>query len=269
MTETELKEKIKSTFDDVAERYDSIDLFKISAENIAEQIRDDALEHLLDVACGTGNVVLSCAKCLPQVSFDALDISSEMLKVAKQRADEEKISNIVFHCEDIESLDMAKQYDVITCSYALFFLPNPIDTLKRMYSHLKEGGKLIFTSFTSYAFQPSSMILMDLLESYGITRPAESWKDLQSVEDIDYLCRQAGIETVEVIEKAIRYPLSIEKWWALNNDAGYRGLLMQLTSEDYDKLSEDYFAAMSAEADSDQTVELVADTYYAVIRRAI
>ncbi|MGB5964382.1 MAG: class I SAM-dependent methyltransferase [Sulfurimonadaceae bacterium] len=267
MTDNELKEKIKSTFDDVADGYDSIDLFKISAENVAELLRDDTLEHALDVASGTGNVVLTCAKFLPGVSFDALDISSEMLKVAKQKAEAANLSNVTFHCSDIESLDMAKKYDVITCSYALFFLPNPIDTVKRLYSHLKEGGKLIFTSFTADAFHPSSKILLDLLESYGVTRPTESWQDLQNEEDIDYLCKQAGINTVEVIEKAIRYPLSIEKWWALNNSTAYRGLLKQLSAESYDKLKDQYFDAMKKESDNDLSVELIADTYYVTIRR--
>ena len=63
MQETE-QEYAKKSFDDVAHKYDEIPFFKISAKNVVEiigQYKGEGALNVLDVACGTGNVVLECA----------------------------------------------------------------------------------------------------------------------------------------------------------------------------------------------------------------
>ena len=49
--------------------------------------------EILDVAYGSGNVVLECASVLKDASFDAFDISEGMLNVAKQNAKKRDITN--------------------------------------------------------------------------------------------------------------------------------------------------------------------------------
>lgn len=267
MTDTEIKNGIKKTFDEVAPRYEKIDFFKLSAKNISDLIYNKNAMDILDVASGTGNVVLECASCLKDANLDAVDISPQMLECAKQKAKEQNINNVNFHCCDIESLDMQKLYDVVTCSYALFFLPNPIDTLKKIYSHLKPNGTLIFTSFTEDAFSPSSKILMELLNSYGVETPPKSWKNLQTQDDISYLCNQAEIEDFSIETKAIRYGMSLDEWWALNNDAGYRGFLLQLSEDDYESVKKKYFKAMQEHKNDSELVELIADTFYTIVKK--
>ena len=268
MTDEEIKNSIKNTFDEVAARYENIDFFKHSAKNITKLLSNTNAENILDVASGTGNVVLECASCLPNAKLDAVDISQQMLECAKVKAKEQNINNVNFHCSDIESLDMQKKYDVVTCSYAMFFLPNPIDTLKKLFQHVKKDGTLLFTSFTEDAFTPSSKILMDLLNSYGIETPPKSWKNLQTKEDISHLCEHSGIEEFEIEMRAIRYPLTLEQWWALNNDAGYRGMLMKLSSDEYESVKQKYFEAMKEHMDESNSVELIADTFYTIIKKS-
>jgi ubiquinone/menaquinone biosynthesis C-methylase UbiE len=50
----------KASFEDVASKYDEIPFFKISAEHVVELIQKNTQKkalQILDVACGTGNVV--------------------------------------------------------------------------------------------------------------------------------------------------------------------------------------------------------------------
>jgi ubiquinone/menaquinone biosynthesis C-methylase UbiE len=272
MSDNNVKQKVTSTFDEVATRYDKIPFFKHSAANIAELVtlKNDAT--LLDVACGTGNVILHMAALSNNYTCDAIDISEGMLNVAKANAKARNIDTINFHIQDIESIAMDKKYDLITCSYVLFFLPNPIDTLKKLYSHLAIDGQLLFCSFTDQAFEPSSSLLLDLLESYGVERMDKSseenkWKMLKSEEAISHLCNKANIENFEISQQVIRYPMSIQEWWALNNDAGYRGMLMQLNIEDYEALKNEYEIAMSKLLDDKKQLELIADSYYCLIRK--
>lgn len=273
MSENKEQQFAQSTFNDVAPRYDKIAFFKHSAVEVAKLITHESSKtylDILDVASGTGNVLIEVAKHLPDAHFDAVDISEAMLNVAKAKADAAGIQNIAYHVADITTLDMGKQYDIITCSYALFFLPDPSQTLNVLLQHLKKEGELIFTSFVPDAFEPAKGILLELLEKYGVSdmqKPEDkAWHDLKTHEDIHYLCEMSKVKAHEVVTKPIRYMMSIDAWWALNNDAGFRGHLMQLSQEAYEKLKEDYYQKMQAIA-SDEGVELIADSHFCVIKK--
>lgn len=268
MNETE-QEYAKKSFDDVADKYDKIPFFKVSAGHIVDIIKKDkGLDSLdvLDVACGTGNVVLKCASCMSSTSFDAVDISEGMLAKAKANAEAMNLNNVAFKVQDITQMSTAKKYDVITCSYALFFLPDAHNVLSTLVELLKEDGIVIFTSFTAKAFSPSNEILLPLLVEYG-SNAAKSydmhkWENLKQVRDIEKLCELAKVNTPTIISKEIRYGMSLDEWWELLNNTGYKGMLMELTQENYEKVKSKYYEAMFIHADMDGEVELVADSYY-------
>ena len=56
--------------------------------------------------------------------------------------------------------------------------------------------------------------------------------------------------------------MSLDEWWKLLNNTGYKGMLMELSSEDYESLNQEYFTAMFNHVDMDGEVELVADSWY-------
>jgi hypothetical protein len=60
--------------------------------------------------------------------------------------------------------------------------------------------------------------------------------------------------------------MSVDVWWELMNNTGYKGMLMELSAEDYALLKQEYFMAMFFHADMDGEVELVADTYFTVVK---
>ncbi len=264
----------KASFEDVAAKYDEIRFFKISAAYVAEIINtyknDDTLE-VLDVACGTGNVVLECASCLSRAHFDAVDISVGMLAKAQDNAAKKNLTNIDFHLQDITKLNLEKTYDVITCSYALFFLPDAHRVLNRLIGLLKEDGIVIFTSFLKNAFSPSNEILLPLLRQYGSSSAKEydmdKWENLKCVEDIERLCKMAGIENVQIEVEEIRYGMSVDEWWDLLNNTGYKGMLMELSPEDYEQVKSKYYDTMFKHSDMDGEIELIADSFFVVVSK--
>jgi len=267
------QEYAKSTFNEVANNYDEIPFFKISARHVVALIQKHKTEEnlkILDVACGTGNVVLESASCLPKAKFDAVDISEGMLDKAKENAKERGLKNITFKLQDVAKLELEKKYDVITCSYALFFLPEAHNVLKVLVSLLKEEGIVIFTSFTKEAFNPSSDIVLELLRKYGSNSAkeydSEKWENLKTEKDIERLCSLAGINTGAIESKEIRYGMSIDEWWKLFNNTGYKGMLMELNLEDYAKVKEEFFEQMRKELDAVAEVELVADSYFVILK---
>ena len=269
----EVQAYAKATFDEVANKYDEIPFFKISARVVAEIIntyKDDDTLEILDVACGTGNVVLECASCISRAHFDAVDISEGMLAKAIESATNRKLTNIDFHLQDITKLTLEKKYDVITCSYALFFLPDAPKVLKTLLALLKVDGIVIFTSFLKNAFSPSNEILLPLLTEYGSPTAKEydmdKWENLKRVEDIEHLCDLAGIKNIQIESEEIRYGMDVDEWWELLNNTGYKGMLMELSPEDYERVKAAYYEAMFKHCDMDGEVELIADSYFVVVK---
>lgn len=270
MNETE-QEYAKKSFDDVANKYDEIPFFKISAGHVLEMIKEHTSKanlRVLDVACGTGNVVLECASAMKESIFDAIDISEGMLLKARENAQIKGLNNVDFYLQDITKLDLEKKYHIITCSYALFFLPDAPRVLERLLSLLTSRGRVIFTSFTAQAFMPSHEILFPLLRKYGSTSAQEyeleKWENLRYKRDIERLCTLSYVNDMKVHTKEIRYGLSLDGWWELLNNTGFKGMLMELSDEDYAKVKSEYYEAMFKHADMDGEVELVADTYFVV-----
>ena len=198
-----------------------------------------------------------------------MDISEGMLAKAQDNATKKNLTNIEFHQQDITKLSLDNKYDVITCSYALFFLPDVTKVLKTLVSFLKVDGIVIFSSFFKNAFSPSNEILLPLLRQYGSLSAKEydmdKWENLKSIEDIEHLCNLAGVKNVQIETEEIRYGMSIDEWWELLNNTGYKGMLMELSPEDYERVKTEYYEAMFKHADMDGEVELIADSYFVVV----
>jgi len=110
-----------------------------------DNIPDDG--KVLDLATGTGNYAIALAKEGYQVS--ALDLSGEMVNLAKEKAYEEQVK-IDFRVDDMLNLDrlyQPKSFDLISCiGNSLVHLDNQEkirELLNKSYDLLKEEGKLI------------------------------------------------------------------------------------------------------------------------------
>ena len=117
-------------------------------EHIHTQSREKAKNHLkssdivLDYGCGTG--VTSCALAGHVKEIQAIDISSRMLSIAKQRADEQNITNISFLQGDIfDDQYVEGSFDVILAFNMLHTVPDPQRVIKKMYALVKPGGLVV------------------------------------------------------------------------------------------------------------------------------
>lgn len=269
------QEYAKKSFDNVAEYYDTIDFFKIASQhivNIIKQKKPDAVKNVLDIACGTGNVIMAYASSSKDIHFHGVDLSENMLNKAKERAKAESIENVTFTVQDVMQMDDAKKYDIVTCAYALFFLPNASTILAKLVSMLQEEGMVIFTSFTDEAFNPATDILLTALRKHGSTSAIEfqehRWENLKTPSDIAHLCKQANINNFHIETKEIRYQYSIDAWWELFNNTGYKGMLMELDTKAYTCVKKDFFASMKEHCDVENNVLLIADSYFVVVKDA-
>lgn len=100
---------------------------------------------VLDYGCATGSIALEIASMANAVH--GIDISSNMVEIAKSKADERNIKNVGFARAAIfdESLGQ-ESFDVILSLNILHLVENPAQVLDRVNQLLKPGG--IFISST-------------------------------------------------------------------------------------------------------------------------
>ena len=150
MENKKVKELIQNTFDDVAKNYDGNKYFVISAKEMVSSIKNifplgNKNINILDLSSGTGNIAIELSKQYPKAAIDAVDISEEMLKMAKQKTEKEGIENITYHMQDVENLQFSdKKFDIITCGYGLFFYPKMDAVLKDVCARLQKDGICFF-----------------------------------------------------------------------------------------------------------------------------
>ncbi|MCH8049618.1 class I SAM-dependent methyltransferase [Patescibacteria group bacterium] len=95
--------------------------------------------RLVDIACGTGEIILHLAQDFPQVEFTGSDFSEEMLKKAKSKnADLSNVKIVNANVRDLPFPDSS--FDVILCSDAFHHFASPEESLKEINRVAKEDS---------------------------------------------------------------------------------------------------------------------------------
>ncbi len=135
------KQESKAAFDKVAYQYDSDFTGKHANQlyqHVAELAKQFTPGTLLDIGCGTGNLLALLKQ--ENIQLCGVDLSPEMLKYAKQRLGAEAELSLA----DSENLPWAaEQFDVIVCTDSFHHYPQPLQVLNEMRRVLKNQGHLI------------------------------------------------------------------------------------------------------------------------------
>ncbi len=135
-------------FDKEAKMYD--DWYKTKLGNFVDKVETKCVFDLfkvrkgmkvLDVGCGTGNFSIKLAKMGCEVI--GIDISEEMLKVAKDKAKKEGL-NIKFYNMDVYDMKFEDNcFDGVISVTAFEFLKDPDKAIEEMFRVLKPKGYLL------------------------------------------------------------------------------------------------------------------------------
>lgn len=246
MTSTQdYKQIIKQAFDTVAMGYDhpSLAFFPQTADRLLQQLKLAEDYLMLDVCTGTGMVALAAAEQLPRGKVTAIDLSSGMLEQARKKASEKGLSNIEFLQMDLDQLELSSNhFDVATSSFGLFFMEDMEHALSNIISTVKPGGCVAITSFTGNAFAPFSDIFLERYQSYGMKIPDLSWKRLATPDNISALFSNVGLVKTQYHHIPLGYPVEQpQQWWDVVWNAGYRGLLNQLSEAKQQQFKREHF----------------------------
>jgi ubiquinone/menaquinone biosynthesis C-methylase UbiE len=250
MDEQQRKQMIQKAFNTVAEGYDhpSLPFFPQTAQRMWKHLSPEPNACCLDVATGTGVMALEAARHLPAGSVVGVDLSDGMLRQARAKAQAQQLRNATFRQMDVDDLDFPQDhFDIVTCSFGLFFMGDMEGAMRRLAHTVKPGGQIAISSFTETAFSPFAPAFLSLYEDFGKQVPPLSWKRLASVAVIEKLYRAAGITDLVFHHEPLGYALQSEQqWWDVVWNAGFRGLLNQLSESEREAFKTQHFKTVRA-----------------------
>ena len=143
----EVKDKSFKRFNEWSKKYDrSILQFLVFSKShnmfIRHIIQDNRIFRVLDIGCGTGEFALRLKGFKKDVNIFGIDISTEMIKIAKEKT---KFNHdIDFKVGDVEDMPYDNNYfDYITCAHSFHHYPNKRKAVREMFRVLKDDGKVM------------------------------------------------------------------------------------------------------------------------------
>ncbi len=129
-------------------------------------------DFVLDVATGTGEPALTISKLVgPRGRVVGVDLSPDMLDVARERAASQGISNVTFQVNEDEDLSAFPDstFDAVVCRLGLMFMPEPVRALKGFLRVLKPNRR---ASVSTWASSPSTAIMKAVVKHVPDFQPA-------------------------------------------------------------------------------------------------
>jgi ubiquinone/menaquinone biosynthesis C-methylase UbiE len=188
--------KTSPTFwDGVAENYakrpvEDVPAFERKKAETRSLLRPEYV--VLEVGCGTGTLALELA---PLVShIHAVDVSTQMCKIARRKAADAGVDNVTFHADAFDEMETFEsgQFDVV-CAYSILHLvPDHRATLAKIFRLLKPGGSLVSSTVClGDSWMPYSL-LIGMMRLFGKAPPVHMIKHAQ----LDEAIREAGFGDV-------------------------------------------------------------------------
>jgi len=267
MDDSERKALIREIFNTIADGYDrpALRFFPVSALHLTQYLNPSDNAHILDVATGTGSAALAIADEIPKGHVTGIDLSEGMLARATVKAAEQDITNVTFDRMDMTNIQYPdNHFDGASCAFGIFFLEDMQNCLRHISDKVKPGGKIALCSFYETAFSPLDELFYNRLMQYGVEPPPVSWKRIGQKNHHSELHETANLTDIHVYIEDIGYYLNdAEAWWEILWNAGYRGLLNQLSENDLQRFRAEHLVEIQTTA-SDEGIWLDVKVIYSV-----
>lgn len=197
------KARVQTQYGAVAEAYavSRVHARGASLGRLVELAEVEPGQSILDVATAAGHTALALAQ--RGAHALGLDLTPEMLDVARRLARERGLTNVEFGLGDAEALPVEdNSFDRVTCRIALHHFPNPAQATREMARVLKPGGRLVLVD-NIVPPDPHAAAFINRFET--LRDPSHHW--LFSLTALVDMFRDAGLTVVhtETLVKAMEF----------------------------------------------------------------
>ena len=213
------KEIVKRQFDIQAQNFSNWSVTKNKAYMQAyfEFIDLRKVDELLDVACGTGEFSVFCARRIKRVH--GIDISAGMIELAHKLAQSNGLTNVAFECHDVEHIPCAENsFSVVQCRSAFHHMDNYPQVFKEMLRCCECGGRLAVQDIMAYEDQKVNSFFEALEKEVDVSHNATLQRrefidlfDRNQVEMIRSFTLEIELNFVEYLSHAYQSEGSLEK----------------------------------------------------------
>ena len=183
-------------------------LLKDAFSSVSEALLDGAGissgQHVLDVACGTGEPAIPAAlRVGPKGKVTASDFVPAMVDIAREKARALGLGNIEFQIIDGEQLGApASAYDAATMRWGLMFMPAPVACLSAIRKALKDGARFATACWAGAEVNPWASLPLSILKNYlELPPPQPGQTGIFAYEDPDRIrsvMTEAGFRDISI-----------------------------------------------------------------------
>ncbi len=206
----EFWDKASKNYDKTEDRFEHI--HRKTSENTKKYL--NATDIVLDYGCGTGTK--SCEFANQVKEIHAIDISSKMIEIAKNKGVANKVENVNFLKTTIFDEKYKKEsFDVVLAFNMLHTVPNPQDIMVRIHELLKPEG--LFISATPCLQEKMSFLvsiqifLFRILSKTGIVPISIRRFKSSELNDLIENGKFQTIETENIYKGATSYFVAAKK----------------------------------------------------------
>lgn len=124
--------------------------FRLLRKKVLTKLKDfNPKGTLVDIGCGSGNLIIQIAESYPDLNLIGIDISSEILEFAKKRALDRSLGKrIEFKIGNVEKLPFSNEsIDFIISTFSLHHWVNPLKGFNEIHRVLKKDCTLLIFDF--------------------------------------------------------------------------------------------------------------------------
>lgn len=237
------KKKAAATYNAASDYYDhpANTFWERYGRRTIERLKLAPGEHVLDVCCGSGASAIPTAEIVgPNGSVVGVDLAANLLELARAKAKQRNLENVVFQPGDMTQLQFPDDsFDTVVCVFGIFFVPEMEAALRELERVLRRGGKLAITTWGPRFFEPGNTAFWNSVRNVrpDLYKGFNPWDRISEVDSLLSLFHETSLPEPLVVLEADNQPVnSPEDWWAMIMGSGYRGTVEQLSPPDRDQV---------------------------------
>ncbi|UMP04843.1 class I SAM-dependent methyltransferase [Amycolatopsis sp. EV170708-02-1] len=153
-------------------------------------------DRVLDVGCGAGQTTRDAARLAAEGSALGVDLSSEMLGVARRLAEEERVPNVSFEQADAQVHSFAEaRFDVVISRHGSMFFGTPLAAFANLAGATRPGGRLVLLTWQPFRLNEWITTFRTIFAAGRVVPSADL--ALSDPREIEELLSSAGYADIE------------------------------------------------------------------------